>query len=231
MGGAVIDTGGKATLEKLFVAGEDSGGVHGANRLGGNGICDSCVFGRQAGKALAGYLANGNRAIRETRRGQVGGDDRSAERPLKRAERRRIPSTCASTLQELNWNKVGVARKEPDLSRALCRDRSPGRAGRDRMKVVGGAAYNMMYITAAGSAEHDRRFADGRCLGPRARGNPRRAFPAGFSRHSGTITGCSISTSAAARTDCPTWRRSLWSLSTSRSRNASQYRKEAVNES
>ncbi len=71
MGGAVIDTDGKATLEKLFVAGEDSGGVHGANRLGGNGICDSCVYGRLTGKALGKYLSNGNRTIKETRRGQV----------------------------------------------------------------------------------------------------------------------------------------------------------------
>ncbi len=53
MGGAVIDTDCKATLERLFVAGEDSGGVHGANRLGGNGICDSSVYGRLCGKALA----------------------------------------------------------------------------------------------------------------------------------------------------------------------------------
>ena len=70
MGGAVIDTHGKATLESLFVAGEDAGGVHGANRLGGNGICDSCVFGRQAGKALARYLAKRKPTCQETRRGR-----------------------------------------------------------------------------------------------------------------------------------------------------------------
>ncbi|MEW5726119.1 MAG: FAD-binding protein, partial [Thermodesulfobacteriota bacterium] len=46
MGGAVIDVECQTSRARLFCAGEDSGGVHGANRLGGNGIADSCVFGR-----------------------------------------------------------------------------------------------------------------------------------------------------------------------------------------
>src|SRR5437588_3824398 len=37
----------------LFVAGEDSGGVHGANRLGGNGVANSTVFGAIAGDSIA----------------------------------------------------------------------------------------------------------------------------------------------------------------------------------
>src|SRR5213596_3452962 len=71
MGGAAVDVNGQTNLEKLFVAGEDAGGVHGANRLGGNGICESCVFGRVAGKSLAKYLSNGNRVVQKTRRGMV----------------------------------------------------------------------------------------------------------------------------------------------------------------
>src|SRR6187402_1489760 len=42
--------------EGLFVAGEDSGGVHGANRLGGNGVANSTVFGGIAGNAMAAWL-------------------------------------------------------------------------------------------------------------------------------------------------------------------------------
>ena len=41
----------------LFVAGEDSGGVHGANRLGGNGVANSTVFGGIAGDTIAAWLA------------------------------------------------------------------------------------------------------------------------------------------------------------------------------
>jgi fumarate reductase flavoprotein subunit len=42
--------------EGLYVAGEDSGGVHGANRLGGNGVANSTVFGGIAGDAMAAAL-------------------------------------------------------------------------------------------------------------------------------------------------------------------------------
>ncbi|WP_108944141.1 flavocytochrome c [Shewanella halifaxensis] len=42
----------------MFAAGEVTGGVHGANRLGGNAIADTVVFGRQAGKSAAHYIIN-----------------------------------------------------------------------------------------------------------------------------------------------------------------------------
>ena len=61
------------------MAGEDAGGVHGANRLGGNGICDSCVYGRLAGKSIAKYLSNGNRTIKETQAGPGGRDHQGAD--------------------------------------------------------------------------------------------------------------------------------------------------------
>ena len=41
----------------LFAAGESTGGVHGANRLGGNAVADFTVFGRIAGKAASDYAA------------------------------------------------------------------------------------------------------------------------------------------------------------------------------
>ena len=40
----------------LFAAGEVTGGVHGANRLGGNAVADFVVYGRIAGKQAAAYL-------------------------------------------------------------------------------------------------------------------------------------------------------------------------------
>ena len=42
-----------SSLDGLFVAGEDAGGVHGANRLGGNGVAESIVFGAIAGDVAA----------------------------------------------------------------------------------------------------------------------------------------------------------------------------------
>jgi fumarate reductase flavoprotein subunit len=146
MGGAVIDADGRATLERLFVAGEDAGGVHGANRLGGNGICDSCVFGRQAGKAMAKYLRHGNRLLPEPRRGQAEEVVELLSAPLGRPSGP-SPFELRRALQELNWNKVGVGRQEPDLAQAVSEIEALG-AEAQQLRVTGGAAYNLMHTAA-----------------------------------------------------------------------------------
>src|SRR5476651_840050 len=53
MGGVAFKGDCTTTLHGPFVAGEDSGGVHGANRLGGNGVANSTVFGAVAGDTMA----------------------------------------------------------------------------------------------------------------------------------------------------------------------------------
>lgn len=61
MGGLKIDTDTEVLKEDgsvipgLFAAGEVTGGVHGANRLGGNAVADFVVFGRIAGQSAADY--------------------------------------------------------------------------------------------------------------------------------------------------------------------------------
>lgn len=52
-GGLVIDTEGRTTLPRIFAAGEITGGVHGTNRLMGNSLLDTVVYGRRAGRAAA----------------------------------------------------------------------------------------------------------------------------------------------------------------------------------
>src|SRR6478736_3257424 len=56
MGGVEFAVDCTTEREALFVAGEDSGGVHGANRLGGNGVANSTVFGGIAGETMAQAL-------------------------------------------------------------------------------------------------------------------------------------------------------------------------------
>ena len=51
----VINTNGEV-IEGLFAAGEVTGGVHGANRLGGNAVTDIVVFGKIAGESAANYI-------------------------------------------------------------------------------------------------------------------------------------------------------------------------------
>ena len=62
MGGLKIDTAAEVldtegnVIPGLFAAGEVTGGVHGANRLGGNAVADFTVFGRIAGQNAAAYV-------------------------------------------------------------------------------------------------------------------------------------------------------------------------------
>src|SRR5437016_4404036 len=56
MGGVEFAADCRTQLPGLFVAGEDSGGVHGANRLGGNGVANSTVFGAVAGDSMAAWV-------------------------------------------------------------------------------------------------------------------------------------------------------------------------------
>jgi len=141
MGGAAIDKDGRTSLQRLFVAGEDSGGVHGGNRLGGNGICDSCVYGRQAGKALAEFLRKEKGKTPETMPGL-------AERLMKRYtvpfERTSGPGPfeLRDRLRECNWNLVGVVRKEPDLSLAVETIEAVAEEA-DTVRISGIRVYNM----------------------------------------------------------------------------------------
>ncbi len=116
MGGVGIDLDCRSNLEGLFVAGEDAGGVHGANRLGGNGVADSIVFGARAGDAMAEYAGSvGLGGIspdrtRELCRYWAGPLDRgSGENPF---ELRR-------NLEDLMWEKVGLVRNGHDLKAAI----------------------------------------------------------------------------------------------------------------
>ncbi|HEV2685115.1 MAG TPA: FAD-binding protein, partial [Actinomycetota bacterium] len=69
-------------LAGLFVAGEDSGGVHGANRLGGNGVANSTVFGGIAGDSMARWIP-GNGGFRPPDEAMLERTIAAAERPFR----------------------------------------------------------------------------------------------------------------------------------------------------
>ena len=63
MGGIDTDVDGATALPGFYAAGECACvSVHGANRLGGNSLLETVVFGRRAGKAATAYLADGGAA-------------------------------------------------------------------------------------------------------------------------------------------------------------------------
>ncbi len=122
MGGVQFRADCSTDLTGLFAAGEDTGGVHGANRLGGNGVANSTVFGGIAGDAMAHWIKGGaplgqsSAALRAPDEGAIARAIAAAEAPLKRAAARLEP--IRETLYECMWNDAGILRTAAGLQRA-----------------------------------------------------------------------------------------------------------------
>ena len=118
MGGVVVDTDTRTALPGLYVAGEDAGGAHGANRLGGNGVANSTVYGGIAGDVMGRDIA-GKESLREPDEATLSAEIDRAMFPVGRGggnihELRRA-------LQDVMWEDVGVIRTAGGMTRALDR--------------------------------------------------------------------------------------------------------------
>src|SRR5688572_4605241 len=115
MGGVVFRPDCTSELAGLFIAGEDSGGVHGANRLGGNGVANSTVFGGIAGDVIPGWVAS-NGQYREPDRYAIEAAIAGCRVPLGKP-----PGDLAGLrerLYDLMWDEVGIVRDAASLERA-----------------------------------------------------------------------------------------------------------------
>ena len=84
MGGVNVEAEtGASSLEGLYAAGEVAGGLHGANRLGGNSLSDLLVFGKRAGEAAANYAVSSG-AVRPIPKRQIEAGIDELLGPLKR---------------------------------------------------------------------------------------------------------------------------------------------------
>jgi succinate dehydrogenase / fumarate reductase flavoprotein subunit len=118
MGGVVVDPETHATdVAGLYAAGEVAAGLHGANRLGGNSLAETVVFGRRAGEAAARWSAARDLQLRDRRVVRDADEELSSfirhgrqfARPLQRA------------LRDTMWETCGVVRDREGLERGLDR--------------------------------------------------------------------------------------------------------------
>jgi len=116
MGGLVCGVDTATELPGLFVAGEDAGGVHGANRLGGNGVANSTVYGGIAGETMAAWLA-ADAAHRAPDEAMLAAEVARAELPFagKGGDLNRLRESLLDTM----WDDVGVIRDAAGLRRGL----------------------------------------------------------------------------------------------------------------
>jgi fumarate reductase flavoprotein subunit len=115
MGGVVTDVDTRTALPGLYVAGEDAGGVHGANRLGGNGVANSTVYGGIAGDVMAADLSRAN-AHAAPDLDQVAREIDRATRPF-RLSRGNI-NHIRDRLLDGMWDDAGIIRTRDRLDRA-----------------------------------------------------------------------------------------------------------------
>jgi succinate dehydrogenase / fumarate reductase flavoprotein subunit len=116
MGGIVVDPDTHATeVAGLYAAGECTAGLHGANRLGGNSLAETIVFGRRAGEAAAGFSQASEVQLRSRTAVEAASTDLDAlvhpGDELSRSVQREI--------RNLMWEHCGVVRDEAELQRGL----------------------------------------------------------------------------------------------------------------
>ncbi len=119
MGGVEFGLDCTTALPGLFTAGEDSGGVHGANRLGGNGVANSTVFGGVAGESMAAWLKE-ERGFREPDKASIDAAVSRCERPLRaKGASHGSLEPLREGLFDLMWDKVGIIRDKAPMAEAL----------------------------------------------------------------------------------------------------------------
>ena len=113
MGGVEFHSDCSTDLPGLFVAGEDAGGVHGANRLGGNGVANSTVFGALAGDAMARWVQSAD--FKEPDTAAIDAAISAQEQPFARADRGSL-EPLRERLYDVMWDKVGIIRDAGGLA-------------------------------------------------------------------------------------------------------------------
>jgi succinate dehydrogenase / fumarate reductase flavoprotein subunit len=139
MGGVRVDPETQeSTVPGLFAAGEVAGGMHGANRLGGNSLSDLLVFGKRAGEHAAKFAAAASPP--QIDRDEIERAAAQSLHPFREGEGENpyaIHEALRATMQKL----VGIVRSQEDLNSALD-ELAKARQRAANVKVGGNIQYN-----------------------------------------------------------------------------------------
>jgi fumarate reductase flavoprotein subunit len=116
MGGVICEVDTTTEVHGLFVAGEDASGMHGANRLGGNGVANSTVFGGIAGDVMPRWIA-ANPGFRPPDAAVLDAELARAQHPF--ARKPGDLNALREKLLDSMWDEVGVVRDRASIERGL----------------------------------------------------------------------------------------------------------------
>jgi fumarate reductase flavoprotein subunit len=119
MGGVMCEVDTATERPGLFVAGEDASGMHGANRLGGNGVANSTVFGGIAGDMMPRWIATHRPGYRAPDRHALDVEVARALRPFGPKQTSGDLNALRERLLDAMWDDVGVVRDRAGLLRGL----------------------------------------------------------------------------------------------------------------
>jgi fumarate reductase flavoprotein subunit len=142
MGGVEFELDCSTSVPGLFAAGEDCGGVHGANRLGGNGVANSTVYGGIAGDSMAKFVSR-TPFWREPDKGAIEAGIDSAEYPF--GQRPGDVLGLRERLMSTMWDDVGVLRSRPGLDHGRKMIKDYGQELRTLGLADGDRAFNLTW--------------------------------------------------------------------------------------
>ena len=142
MGGLKINPDASSSLKNLFGAGEVCGGVHGANRLGGNALADTQVFGKIAGVSASEAAKS---TEMKTNDEQVQEEASRIESLIKEGSIK--PQEFKENIKNLMWEKVAIVREEKTLNEAL-KELQKMQENLDKLDVSDKKQYNTELVTA-----------------------------------------------------------------------------------
>lgn len=119
LAGLKIDVGCRTSVRGLFAAGEAAGGIHGANRIGGNALAECIVFGKIAGQEAAKYARQN--AAPAMPLDQVEEEQSRLFKLLEARPNGVRPGSLLRELKRVMWERVGVIRDGPGLREARSR--------------------------------------------------------------------------------------------------------------
>ncbi len=148
MGGIDCNVNGGTEIKGLYAAGECACvSVHGANRLGGNSLLETLVFGKRAGESAAAFAMHEGSDMNKSSQDAIEEEYRKAVEKIKGREGKEKIASIRNDLGRVMSKKVGIFRKENELEEAV-EEISNLSARFENVHVSKGTVYNLELINA-----------------------------------------------------------------------------------